>query len=205
MKKVIIFDIDGSLINYQNIWKLLFDKCGYNTKNKLIQPNNDVFFDDAYKIFKENKLKYSDLYEVSKDIKLINGMKDFISKLYKSGYVLYIISANIIDTIELVLGEHVKFFEEIDATKLLFDDSGIFQTIVPAKYNYEGKINFVERLITQGVLKDNIIFIGNGNNDESSYKTGCKTFCFKRKLTNLEIKNNLESENKTRNNFYKKF
>ena len=48
----------------------------------------------------------------------------------------------------------------------------------PTKYDYEGKSQYIEVLKKVTDTKaDEITFVGNGDNDEWVFKSGCKTIC----------------------------
>jgi len=211
MQKAIIFDFEGTLTKKnQNIWKMLWEICGYETdKSSLYSKlyvgfvvNKKITREECFNLtceaFKNKNLSYSQLYSVSKSIELTDRAKELILKLYNSGYKLFIVSGSIIDTIELVLGDYVKYFEAIEANKCVFDSNGKLQKLILTDYDYEGKAKFIELLKEQGYTKDNIVFIGNGYNDEWAYKTGCLTICFK------PIDDDINNLNKRQSDIYKK-
>ena len=101
-----------------------------------------------------------------------------IKELKEKGIGLYIVSGSIIEGIELVLGENVKYFDKIIANHFVFDKKGVISRINATKYDYEGKSVFASELIKKlDISPKELCFIGNGDNDEWVYKTGCRTIC----------------------------
>ena len=190
MKKAIVFDFDGTLTKKnQNIWKMLWEKCGYRTDKESLyatlyvkhvikkEISRDDWFNLTCMAFKNKKLTRSDFYAVSKQIELINGAKETILDLYNKGYYLYIVSGCIKETIEIALGKYIRYFEDIESNECIFDINGKLQKLIPTPYDYEGKAKYVQNLKKQGFEPENIIFIGNSHNDEWVHQEGCKTIC----------------------------
>ena len=190
MKKAVVFDFDGTLTKRnQNIWKMLWEKCGYTTDKESLyaklyvkhvikkEISREDWFNLTCHAFKKKDLTYSDFYNVSNQIELINGARETIVKLYNKGYSLFVVSGCIKETIEMVLGDCVKYFDEIESNNCVFDDNGKLLKLVPTIYDYEGKAKYVDILKSRGYLPENIIFIGNADNDEWVYQSGCKTIC----------------------------
>lgn len=190
MKKAVVFDFDGTLTKKnQNIWKMLWEKCGFATdKNSLYaklyvkhvikkEITRANWFNLTCLAFKNKKMTYGDFYDVSRQIELLPGARETILKLHNSGYSLFIVSGCIRETIEIVLGDYAKYFEDIESNKCIFDTKGKLIQLVPTNYDYEGKAKYVEILKDQGYMPENITFVGNADNDEWVYESGCKTIC----------------------------
>lgn len=201
MKKAIVFDFDGTLTQKnQNIWKMLWEECGYPTDKESLysklyikhvikkEITRKQWFDLTCEAYKRKNMKYFNFYSVSKKINLINGARETILKLYNSGYSLFIVSGCIQETIEIALGDYVKYFEDIESNKCVFDINGNLQKLIPTDYDYEGKAKYVEILKQQGYEPENIVFVGNADNDEWVYQTGCKTICINPQ--NADVANN---------------
>lgn len=191
MIKAIMFDFDGTLTKKgQNIWKLLWTKCGYTTdKNSLYAKlyvahtieksiSRQEWFDLTCKAFKDRKLSLKDFYQESKKIELIDGAHEIFKTLHEKGYKLCIISGCMKETIEIVLGESKKYFEEIKSNEICFDENGIISHFIPTPYDFEGKAKFIKEYAEKNKIQTyEIVFIGNGDNDEFAYLSGCATLC----------------------------
>ena len=197
MKKAIVFDFDGTLTKKdQNIWKMLWQKCGYDIGPKSLfvslylkhRINREIsrqdWFDATCTAFKITKLHNDDLLKVSNQIELLSGSEKFIKTLHEKGYKLFIVSGCLKETIQHVLGDLAKYFTHIESNYCEFDKDGYLTKLIPTKYDYEGKADFIEKLKNNGYDKKNIIFVGNGDNDEWVYKTGCTTICINPTLAN---------------------
>lgn len=189
--KVIMFDFDGTLTKKgQNIWKLLWEKCGYKTDRESLYAklyfahtieksiSRQEWFDLTCKAFKDRKLSFKDFFEESKKIQLIDGAHELFKILNEKGYKLCIISGCMRETIEIVLGESRKYFEEIKSNEIYFDENGIISHFIPTQYDFEGKAKFIKEYAEKNnIFTSQIIFIGNGDNDQYAYLSGCRTLC----------------------------
>ena len=188
--KTVIFDFDGTLtIKGANIWKSIWQNLGYDIgKGSFYRLLFSSFIDNRIshqdwcdltcKAFQEKEMTKDLLLKIAGEVQLLQGAEDVFKVLKSKGYSLHIVSGNIQEVITLVLGENVKYFDSINANKLHFDESGKLTQIEGTNYDFEGKAKFVEEFKekTDTDAKD-IIFVGNGGNDEWVHFSGCKTLC----------------------------
>ena len=188
--KAVFFDFDGTL-TYKgtNIWKKIWQRCGYSIDAKSYYAklfrsfmSSKISHQDWCNLtceeFKKAKFDYKTLVELAQDIKLINGLEKTLKTLKNEGYNLYIISGNISAVIDVVLGDKRKYFDEIKANNLQFDKKGRLQSIQGTNYDFEGKAKFILEFkeATNSSAKD-LFFVGNGTNDEWAHLSGCNTIC----------------------------
>ena len=184
-----IFDFDGTLTEKDgNIWRKIWSKLGYET-------NENSLYSKLYKGFSSGLLSHKDwciqtcrafqkkgmkmeiLDNISESVKLKKGVPQFLKFLKKRGYSLHIVSGNIKKVITNVLGENVKYFDNIVANEFIFDD-GLLDSIKGTRYDFEGKADYVREYAERtNTPISEICFIGNGWNDEWVHQTGCKTIC----------------------------
>ena len=184
--KAIIFDFDGTITyKSKNIWSWVWAKLGLSdVYHKLYEEykagkyNYQEWCDITCDIFRDKRLQYNDIKTAASETKLIKGFGETVKELKEKGIGLYIVSGSIIEGIELVLGENVKYFDKIIANHFVFDKKGVISRINATKYDYEGKSVFASELIKKlDISPKELCFIGNGDNDEWVYKTGCRTIC----------------------------
>ena len=201
--KAIFFDFDGTLtIKGANIWKAIQDFCGYDTgKDSYYRElfsrfmsheiTHQEWCDLTRDKFEEAKFNKKDFENLAKEIKLIDGLKMTLKVLKENNYSLHIISGNIVLAINIALGDNAKYFDTINANQLFFDENGVLNNIKGTNYDFEGKARFIEEFKEKTNSNANdLIFIGNGNNDEWAHLSGCKTICIN--------PDNTESSNKTK-------
>lgn len=207
--KAIVFDFDGTLTKKnQNIWRMLWEKCGYSTdKNSLYAKlykmhvidkkiTRQQWFDYTCKAFKEKGLTMKDIIEASRQIELIGGFEETIDKLFDKGYSLHIVSGCLSETIDFVIGIRTILFDNIETNRCIFDDDMKLQRFVPTDFDYEGKAKYLELLKQQGYKPEDIIFVGNSDNDEWAHSAGCHTIC-------INPENADENNNQKWNKVYK--
>lgn len=184
--KAVIFDFDGTITyKSKNIWNYIWNKLGlmeeyHKLYNEYISGkfSYQKWCDITCDVFRENGLCFKDIKEAASQTKLIKGFSDTLKSLKEKGVHLYIVSGSITEGIKLVLGENVKYFDNIIANHFVFDKKGIISRIDATKYDYEGKSRFASELIEKlDIEPSQLCFVGNGDNDEWVYKTGCKTIC----------------------------
>ena len=199
--KAVIFDFDGTITKKgNNIWKAIWKRLGYDVgpnsyyrelfKNFL---NNEITHQQwcnlTCQAFIERKMDYLILKSIAEETQLCDGALETFKELKKRGFSLHIVSGNIKNAIAVVLGENIKYFDSINANKMIFDENGELSYIEGTKYDFKGKAKFIENLKNKNNLKSqDIIFVGNGENDEWVYTSGCKTICVNPE-SNVNFKN----------------
>lgn len=202
-KKAVVFDFDGTLTKKnQNIWKMLWEVCKYPTDKTSLYAKLYVshvikkeitrkqWFDLTCEAFMKKNLNFVKFYNVSRQIQLIDGFEETIKTLNKKGYELYIVSGCIKEAIEIALGKYANYFTFIESNRAYFDKNGNLYKFKPTNFDYEGKAKFIENIKKTGIKAENITFVGNSDNDEWAYTTGCKTICIN--------PDKAESDNKTK-------
>lgn len=184
--KAVIFDFDGTLTKKNNeVWGKMW---------KAIDATDVDYF--LYKKYANGEIDYKQwcieiekeyikrgfnmdiLINIADEIELMNNLEETLKTLRNEGYKLFIISGGVDKIIYNKLGKMVDYFEEIHACEFEFDDNGLLKHIVDTKYDEEGKKIFIdEYCLKNNENPQNITFIGNGDNDEYVYLSGCNTIC----------------------------
>lgn len=61
---------------------------------------------------------------------------------------------------------------------MIFDDEGIISHIKGTNYDFEGKAKFIKEFKEKTHSQNgDLVFVGNGDNDEWAHLSGCKTIC----------------------------
>ncbi len=208
--KAIVFDFDGTLTNCQKgsncwyeIWKYIndleYDDFLYN-KYKRKEIDNKKWLDLIFKRYKEKNVKREYLYEISKGIELLPGTYETLEYLYDNGIKIFVLSGGVRQIIYDVLKREKvdKFITSIEAYDLIFNNEGkLIDYKYPNLHNLENKNEYIELLKQIYNLKgEEILFVGNGANDETVYLSGVKTLCINPDKANISNKlvwnNNIE-------------
>ncbi len=188
--KAVIFDFDGTLTQKQgNLWKKIWINLGYDV-------SAESYYVSLFKKFMNKEISHHEwcdltceayqakgfseqlLNEMIENINLMFGVGELIKKLYLQGIEIHIVSGNIVDVIEKVLGENINYIEKINANDFLFDEHGNLVNIVGTKYDFEGKARYINELCENKQFKPSeIVFVGNSINDEWVHSSGAKTIC----------------------------
>ena len=189
--KAVIFDFDGTLTHKGiNTWKKIWTMLGYDTvnensvyKKQMRDYLNKVttyqeWCDQTCLYYRKGKLKKSDFSKIAETMNFVDGLEDFLKELKANNLSLHIVSGNFTEIIKHALGEKVKYFDSINANNLEFDENEIISKIVGTNYDYEGKAKFIdEYCLKNNINPADICFVGNGDNDQWAYLSGCKTIC----------------------------
>ncbi|MBE5735087.1 MAG: HAD family hydrolase [Clostridiales bacterium] len=190
MIKAVVFDFDGTLtMSKDNLWRSIWQHLGYSVSEGSYyrQLLNDFMSGkishaewcnltlNAYREKGFDKTMFYDLV----DKRCLNlGAGDLFKNLTDAGIKIYIVSGNIVSAIKRVLGDNEKYFSDIRANEFVFDNNGIINEIIGTKYDYEGKAVYIKDLcLLNHIDPSEVCFVGNGNNDEHVFQSGCKTVC----------------------------
>lgn len=201
--KVIVFDFDGTL-TYNNglrsSWEKIWIHLGYKVQDcqqyldqfRQGKIDHQEWCDITCRKFKEKNLTRGTLESISKEIQLMDGVKEILYKLKNEDHLkLYIVSGSIIQLIEILFGNNIDdYFDGYKANIMLFHIDNRLAKIEGTKYDFEGKADFIKKIAKKEKLKSpsEILFIGNSDNDEYAYRSGAQTLCFNPKNANFRNK-----------------
>jgi len=188
--KAVIFDFDGTLTtSNDDIWEKLYHKIGMSTD---INSNYCLF----YKKFKSGEFDYFQwcdacvqdyinvgltkaLFEsAASEISLLSDAEEVFKFFHDNGIKLYVLSGNIAEAIKFILGDNLKYFEDICANEFYFEANGSLNHVITTKYDFEKKADYVLKIKEElNVQVNEICFIGNGENDVYVHKSGATTIC----------------------------
>lgn len=199
--KTVIFDFDGTLTKQDsNIWKQIWNDLGCKTDsnsyyvqlyNKYV--NKEITYqqwnDLACEVFIQNNLHVSLLDNLINEINLIDGVKETFEQLTKNNIEIIILSGNIDYIIKNSLKDNCKYVKQIVANNFVFNEKGNVIKVIGNDNDFEGKYNFVKNYIKNNNLNcKDVVFVGNGPNDEFVHLAGCKTICINPNKTNSNDK-----------------
>lgn len=193
--KAVVFDFDGTLTKNGQLssWQMIWNYLGYDPKicESLHRKfsHGDIDHKEWCNItadyFIKKSLTKEDIFKVANNIKLLPGALELLTELKKFEVPVYICSGSIDIIIESVLGDLTDFFRKIVSNQFAYDATGTtLKAITGTKFDFEGKSKFIKNVATElGINTNDIIFIGNSNNDEFVIKSGAKTLVINPILT----------------------
>jgi 2,3-diketo-5-methylthio-1-phosphopentane phosphatase len=196
--KTIIFDFDGTLTKKNNeIWRNIWAKLDALDIDDMLYTkfdNGEITYEqwsiEIEKEFIKRKLNKATLDELISKIELMDNLEETIKILKDKGYDLRILSGGINYVINNLLKDRAKYFSDIKCNNFSFDENGILTSIEDTDSDGEGKARYISSYIKQSNSKpEEIIFIGNGNNDRYVSASGCHTICLNPNGTNHEDTN----------------
>lgn len=187
--KIVVFDFDGTLSRVDkgfNCWNALWtalDALEVDIKYYNMYINKEITYSKWCEIIEEEfiarKVNKKLVEDIGKKIKLQGNIEEFLKLLKDSGVKIYILSGGIKNMIQASLGELVKYITDIQADYFSYDEMGFITSLNLCEgHTIENKDEFVNLLIKQyQILPEQLLFVGNGLNDETVYKTGVRTLC----------------------------
>ena len=206
--KVVIFDFDGTLtISKSSTWGRIWEKINALEEDEKLMNmyfNNEIDYETwvklGYECIKEHNYAEKDLNELVLNMKLIDNVESVFKWLKGKGIKIYILSGGLKIAIEKTLKHLNEYVKQIEATNFLFDANGNLNGYTVPHHNPENKFEFVSEVINnEQVNPKEVLFIGNGKNDETVYRTGVNTLCLNPHKANYENKeiwhNTIKSNN----------
>lgn len=196
--RAIVFDFDGTLTqnnSTRSSWEKIWILLGYKVQDcqklydryKAKEIDHQRWCDLTCTAFKKKKLTRETLTKIAQEIQLMDGVKEVLAKLKNNHNLkLFIVSGSIIQLIEIIIGDDIEdYFDGYKANSFIFHPNNTLLTIHGTKYDFEGKAEYIKKIVQEEGLKSasEILFIGNSDNDEYAYKSGAQTLCFNPKQT----------------------
>lgn len=206
--KVVIFDFDGTLtVSKSSTWARIWEKVdALDIDMKLMKMyfDNEIDYPTwvklGYDCIKERNYTEQDLDDLVANMQLLNNVEQVFKKCKESDIKIYILSGGLKVAIEKTLKHLKDYVKQIEATDFLFDAKGNLNGYTVPHHNPENKFEFVCEVIEkEQVDPKEVLFIGNGKNDETVYKTGVNTLCLNPDRANYQNKeiwhNTIKSDN----------
>lgn len=206
--KVVIFDFDGTLtVSKSSTWARIWEKVDALDEDERLMNmyfNNEIDYKTwvrlGFECIKEHDYKETDLDELVANMKLVDNVESVFKFMQDRNIKIYILSGGLKIAIEKTLKNLKNYVKQIEATNFLFDNNGNLCGYTVPHHNPENKFEFVSEVISnEQVNPKEVLFIGNGKNDETVYKTGANTLCLNSHKANYENKEIWHNTIKTNN------
>lgn len=186
--KAIVFDFDGTLTKphrLANSWARVWDRINCNDIDDMLYSqfrNGEIsyskWFQLCYDCFKEHGVNKTHFIEIANEIELVDFLEEYFQILNDNGVKIYILSGGVGNIIDIKISPIKKYITSVEADMFLMDENGYLNGAKLSESKIETKSHFVRCLMEKlGIGKDELVFIGNGANDEEVYTTGVKTIC----------------------------
>ena len=187
MKKVVVFDYDGTLTLTKkgtSSWSRTWEKIGQEELDyKLFTMfrNNEItdkeWMEEIVKSYRQFNVNKQLFQELASETTLIEDVVEVFKKMKQNNIKIYILSAGIKNIIDEKLSEVTEYIHQIFGYDFAYDENDVVSHL-----NYERKLDFKDEGIkeiieTENVSPKDILFIGNGYNDETIYRSGVETLC----------------------------
>lgn len=189
--KAVVFDFDGTITyKSKNLWKMIWQECGFDVGEGSLYEKYFLDYragkydyqewcDKTCELFRNKNFNHAKFVELSSRYNIIDGFNDVVKYLKDRGASLHVLSGSMVEGIKIALKEKSEFFDNICANKMIFDKDGLIERIDATNFDYIGKAEYIKALCKKlNCSPREIVFIGNDDNDDEVYTSGCVTVCF---------------------------
>lgn len=185
----IVFDFDGTISKTRGsktTWEKIWIALGYDVKecqnlaNRYYAKEFDhpVWCEKTEIKFIEKGMNRRVLMDIAEKVELLEGVEETFIYCYEHGIKIYVVSGSILPIIKKALGPLCQYVDRIMANDMLFDSAGNLIRIIGTSYDFEGKADFITKLVTRlRIEPKEILFVGNSINDRFAYQSGARTLC----------------------------
>ena len=183
--KLAVFDIDGTIIRSEkggSIFRLLDDakNLGKDAKDLREKYQSNLTEDSlmewsikSFEIYQKHGLTEADIQELAKTrLKPTAGLKKIINYLHKKSIKVAVVSGSIKNAFD-VFAEYnkIKVDYEFISNYYIFDNKGQLVDKEICNYNFSGKVKAISEICkNEGILMENVLFVGDGDNDKEALK-----------------------------------
>ena len=181
--RMIIFDMDGVLVDIKSSWNYLHKAFQVNNREHLKKYR---YGEISYKEFMRKDIHLwgpvhiDQIKNIMNQIPLMKGAKKLIYELRKGGYKTAIISAGI-----AILADRIKEELGIDysfANKLLIDEDGMLTGEGEEVVRLSTKVEALHKLVlSEGITTSQCLVVGDGVYDIPLFKEACFSIAFNTK------------------------
>lgn len=193
--KTVIFDFDGT-VSYNpdglTTWEILWTMLGYTREEcakyhrlyRRKELSHEGWCNLTADKFRAQGMTRATLDLVLSRIIIRDQARETFKHLYEAGLSLHILSGSIDYVIKESLKDHTYVFKAIYANSISFDDSGVISSIRSTPYDFEGKADYVAKVINEEKVHPlEVLYVGNSANDVWVANSGARTLCVDPKLT----------------------
>lgn len=187
--KVVIFDYDGTLTvtnkggnSWADIWTEVNAKDiddYYYQKYLNHEYTYKEWLSIVIKEWERLKVSSEMIDKISKKSKLVKDVDETLKILKDNNVSVYVLSGGVRNIAKNVLKDIFHYFKSVEAYELSFDEFGYVNGVIYPNHNPENKQEFINMVIKdENVEPNQVLFVGNGKNDETACLTGVNTLCF---------------------------
>lgn len=186
--KAVIFDFDGTLTKphrLPNSWARVWDRINCNHIDEVYYnqyKRGEITYKEWFKLcfacFKEHGVSMDDFVAIADEIELVDFIEEYFEYLFQNDVKIFILSGGVGNIIEYKMSHLKKYITSLQADMFKLDEFGKLSSIDESTSKVGEKSTYVNSIMDSLKLnKDEVVFIGNGANDEEVYLTGVKTIC----------------------------
>ncbi len=170
--KMVVFDVDGTLVPGESIWETLHKAFGTTEHQKrhleLFQNGELKIHEWARRdisLWAEKGITRDMIADVIGKRSPIKNLKETLEELKKRGFVLAVVSGSIDIYFDTILKDVRDYFDYMFINRLIFEGNklvGVDATV----FDFEGKLDAVKKICEErGINLEDVIFVGDGRND----------------------------------------
>jgi len=193
--KLVVFDLDGTIIDIDSIWQTLHEFFGMEKHPERIEGkkrfmsgeiNYQEWADADVELMKRHGADKEKINKALSDIKLINGSLETIRTLKKSGYRLSVISGSLDILLGRLIPDYKRIFDHVFINRIFFDSQGRIEKVKATPFEqYHKKTGLLKICDIDGADPKDVAFVGDNDNDVEIAKAAGFSIAFNSKSEKL--------------------
>lgn len=194
-KKLVIFDLDGTIIDTDSIWQTLHEFFRMEKHPERLEVSKSFFSkkisyqewaDRDIEMMKRAGANEEKIMKALQNVNLIKGSLETIRILKKGGYRIGLISDGLDILIKILIPDYERMFDHVYINQIFFDKEGNILKVKTTLFNFEKKAEGLKKICKlEGIGPKEVMFVGDHENDVEIAKLAGFAIAFNSKSEKL--------------------
>ncbi len=176
MRKLVVFDLDGTIIdNVEYVWDTLHKFFGVDRHPKRLEHMNGFFekrisyqewAERDLLLLKEHGANKRTILKAMKRAKIMRGALETLKSLKAKGYRIALVSGSLNVLLEKLIPDYGEIFDHVFINRIYFDGKGEIKEVRATEFDMQHKkAGLLELCRIEGIDPGECVFVGDNEND----------------------------------------